>query len=282
VKRIVLGDNLDVLASVPDGAVDLIYVDPPFNTGRRRVLTRLRTTRDADGDRTGFGGRRYRSEALGTRAFADSIDDYGGFLLPRLVEAERVLAPHGSFFLHLDAREVHYAKVLADLVFGRASFMNEIVWAYDYGGRPRRRWPAKHDAILWYAKDPHRYTWNAAALPRIPYAAPGLVGPEKAARGKTPTDVWWHTIVPTSGRERTGYPTQKPLGILRRIVEVHSNPGDLLLDFFAGSGTLGEAAARAGRRFLLVDSNPAAIEVMRKRLAFCAPEIVAHPSPLLA
>jgi site-specific DNA-methyltransferase (adenine-specific) len=282
VKRIVLGDNLDVLATVPDGAVDLIYVDPPFNTGRRRVLTRLRTLRDADGDRTGFGGRRYRTEALGTRAFADSVADYGGFLLPRLVEAERVLGPRGSFFLHLDAREVHYAKVLADLVFGRASFMNEIVWAYDYGGRPRRRWPAKHDAILWYAKDPRRYTWNEAALPRIPYAAPGLVGPEKAARGKTPTDVWWHTIVPTSGRERTGYPTQKPLGIVRRIVEVHSNPGDLLLDFFAGSGTLGEAAARAGRRFLLVDSNPEAIEVMRKRLAFCAPEIVAHPGPLLA
>jgi site-specific DNA-methyltransferase (adenine-specific) len=282
VKRIVLGDNLDVLATVPDGAVDLIYVDPPFNTGRRRVLTRLRTLRDADGDRTGFGGRRYRTEALGTRAFADSVADYGGFLLPRLVEAERVLGPRGSFFLHLDSREVHYAKVLADLVFGRASFMNEIVWAYDYGGRPRRRWPAKHDAILWYAKDPRRYTWNEAALPRIPYAAPGLVGPEKAARGKTPTDVWWHTIVPTSGRERTGYPTQKPLGIVRRIVEVHSNPGDLLLDFFAGSGTLGEAAARAGRRFLLVDSNPEAIEVMRKRLAFCAPEIVAHPGPLLA
>ncbi len=281
-KRIVLGDNLEVLATLPDAAVDLIYVDPPFNTGRRRVLTRLRTSQDAAGDRTGFGGRRYRSEPLGTRAFDDRIADYGAFLLPRLVEAERVLAPHGSFFLHLDPREAHYAKVLADGVFGRESFMNEIVWAYDYGGRPRRRWPGKHDDILWYAKDPRRYTWNEAALPRIPYAAPGLVGPEKAARGKTPTDVWWHTIVPTSGRERTGYPTQKPLGIVRRIVEVHSNPGDLLLDFFAGSGTLGEAAARAGRGFLLVDSNPEAIEVMRKRLAFCEPEVVAHPAPLLA
>ncbi len=281
-KRIVLGDSLDVLATLPDGAVDLIYVDPPFNTGRQRVQVRLRTVRDDAGDRTGFGGRRYRSEERGTRAFADRIADYGAFLLPRLAAARRVLSPRGSFFLHLDAREVHYAKVLVDGVFGRGSFMNEIIWAYDYGGRPRRRWPAKHDSILWYARNPRDYTWNEAALPRIPYAAPGLVGPEKAARGKTPTDVWWHTIVPTAGRERTGYPTQKPLGIVRRIVEVHSRPGDLVLDFFAGSGTLGEAAALAGRRFLLVDSNPEAIEVMRKRLAPWEPEVVAHPAPLLA
>jgi site-specific DNA-methyltransferase (adenine-specific) len=278
VKRIVQGESLAVLRELPDAAFALVYVDPPFNSGRRQRRTRLRTTRDEGGDRTGFGGRRYRSEALGTSGFDDAFDDYLGFLEPRLREAHRVLAPHGALFVHLDYREVHYVKVLLDRIFGRRSFMNEIIWAYDYGGRPRRRWPAKHDNLLWYAVDPERYTFRREAQDRIPYAAPGLVGPEKAARGKTPTDVWWHTIVPTAGRERTGYATQKPLGIVRRIVLVHSEPGDLVLDFFAGSGTLGEAAARAGRGFLLVDANPEAVAVMRRRLAFAEPECVVHAS----
>jgi site-specific DNA-methyltransferase (adenine-specific) len=279
VKRIVLGESLAVLRELPDAAFALVYVDPPFNTGRRQRRTRLSTTRDdAGGDRTGFGGRRYRSAARGTSAFDDAFEDYLGFLEPRLREARRVLAPQGSLFVHLDYREVHYVKVLLDSIFGRRSFMNEIIWAYDYGGRPRRRWPAKHDNLLWYAVDPARYTFRREAQDRIPYAAPGLVGPEKAARGKTPTDVWWHTIVPTSSRERTGYATQKPLGILRRIVEVHSEPGDRLLDFFAGSGTLGEAAARAGRGFLLVDASPEAVAVMRERLAWTEPECVVHAS----
>jgi site-specific DNA-methyltransferase (adenine-specific) len=272
--RIVLGDNLETLRSLPSEQVHLIYVDPPFNTGRSRTHARLKTVRDPSGDRTGFAGRRYRTEVLDTQAFDDCFEDYLAFLAPRLVEARRVLRADGSFFLHVDCREVHYVKVLLDSVFGRASFMNEIIWAYDYGGRSKNRWPAKHDNILWYAKDPKRYTFNYAAMPRIPYLAPGLVGPEKAARGKTPTDVWWHTIVPTAGREKTGYPTQKPLGLLKRIVEVHSHPGDLLLDFFAGSGTFGEAAARAGRDFLLVDNNPEAVRIMSARLAFAKPEII--------
>jgi site-specific DNA-methyltransferase (adenine-specific) len=275
VRRIVLGDNLEVLPALPDALADLIYIDPPFNTGKRQARRRLRTTRDAAGDRTGFGGRRYRSELVGTSEFDDRFDDYPAFLEPRLRHARRLLKPHGSFFLHVDCREVHYLKVQLDGIFGRECFMNEIIWAYDYGGRPRRRWPAKHDTILWYVRDPRRYTFVREAMDRIPYAAPGLVGPEKAARGKTPTDVWWHTIVPTNGRERTGYATQKPLGVLRRIVRVHSRPGDLCLDFFAGSGTLGEAAALEGRDFLLVDSSPAAVEVMRKRLAFAEPEVTA-------
>ena len=266
-----LGDNLAVMRDFPDQSFDLIYIDPPFNTGKTQSRTQLKTVRDEDGDRVGFQGQRYRSERIGTKAYADSFDDFLGFLEPRLVEAHRLLKPHGSFFFHIDFREVHYCKVLLDSIFGRASFLNEIIWAYDYGARATKRWSPKHDNILWYAKDPENYTFRFDDIDRIPYMAPGLVGPEKAARGKTPTDTWWHTIVPTNGKERTGYPTQKPLGILNRIVQVHSHPGDRLLDFFAGSGTLGEAAARHGRSCTLIDSNPEAIEVMATRLAFAEP-----------
>ena len=263
--EIILGDNLDVLRTLPDCAFQLIYVDPPFNTGKSQSRTRIRVTPDPDGDRTGFQGRRYRTQVVGSSEYADIFDDYIGFLRPRMEEAYRALDDHGSLFLHVDYREVHYCKVMLDEIFGRASFINEIIWAYDYGGRPKTRWPAKHDNILWYAKDPGNYTFNYDAMDRIPYMAPGLVGPEKAARGKTPTDVWWQTIV--AGKEKTGYSTQKPLAILSRIVRVHSNPGDHVLDFFAGSGTLGEAAHREGREFTLIDNNPEAVEVMRRRLA---------------
>jgi len=221
----------------------------------------------------GFQGQRYRTVAGEQRSYDDTFDDFLGFLEPRLKQAHRVLVDHGSFFLHLDYREVHYVKVMLDGIFGRDSFMNEIVWAYDYGARTKKRWSAKHDTILWYVKDPKHYTFNYDAMDRIPYMAPGLVGAEKAARGKTPTDVWWHTIVPTNGRERTGYPTQKPLGLLNRIVQVHSNPGDRLLDFFAGSGTFGEAAVRVGRDAVLIDQNDEAIEIMQNRLAFASPTL---------
>jgi site-specific DNA-methyltransferase (adenine-specific) len=270
------GDNLPILRSLPDAAFDLVYIDPPFNTGRRQTRTTLRTERDEiGGDRTGFGGRRYRTVRIGTRSFADAFDDYLAFLEPRLVETHRLLKPDGSLFVHLDYREVHYCRVLLDLIFGRDAFMNEIVWAYDYGARSRRRWSAKHDNLLWYVRDPKRYTFNYDEMDRIPYMAPGLVGPEKAARGKTPTDVWWHTIVSPGGREKTGYPTQKPLGVLERIVKVHTNSGDHLLDFFAGSGTLGEAAARHGRDATLIDDSDEAVEVMRTRLAFASPREIA-------
>ena len=272
--EIILGDNLDVLRTLPDGAFQLIYVDPPFNTGKAQSRTRIRVTPDPEGDRTGFQGRRYRTQALGTSAYADIFDDYTGFLRPRMEEAYRVLDASGSLFFHVDYREVHYCKVMLDEIFGRTSFINEIIWAYDYGGRPKTRWPAKHDNILWYAKDPNNYTFNYDAMDRIPYMAPGLVGPEKAARGKTPTDVWWQTIV--AGKEKTGYATQKPLAIVSRIVRVHSNPGDRLLDFFAGSGTLGEAAHREGRDFTLVDNSPDAVRVMQGRLATNATETRAN------
>jgi DNA modification methylase len=272
-----LMDNLDALQQLPDACVDLCYIDPPFNTGKAREHTRVRTVRDEQGgDRTGFGGRRYRTEVVGQQAFADRHEDFGAFLAPRLRQLHRVLAPRGSLFLHLDFREVHYMKVLLDSIFGREHFINEIIWAYDYGGRPNARWPQKHDNILWYVRDPRHYTFDLAASDRIPYMAPALVGAEKAARGKTPTDVWWHTIVPTNSKERTGYPTQKPLGILTRIVGVHSRPGDLVLDCFAGSGTTGEAAVQQGRRALLVDDNPEAMAIMKKRLEFARPRCIDH------
>lgn len=274
------GDNLEVLPRLEDASFDLIYIDPPFNTGRSQTRTALSVERvedsdaqDSPGDRTGFAGQRYHSTVLGSRAFADQFDDYLAFLEPRLVEARRLLKPSGSFFLHLDWREVHYAKVLCDAIFGRASFQNEIIWAYDYGARSKKRWPAKHDTILWYAVDPKSYTFHYEAMDRIPYMAPGLVTPEKAARGKTPTDVWWHTIVSPTGKEKTGYPTQKPLGVLHRIVNVHSSPGDRLLDFFAGSGTLGVVAAEGQRDCVLVDSNPEALTIMRERLAAHEPVV---------
>lgn len=273
--RIIYGDNLEVLRSLHSHSIDLIYVDPPFNTGKRQSRSRIRTVRDdANGDRMGFQDRRYRTIKVSTSGYDDAFDDYLGFLEPRFVEARRVLKATGSFFLHVDYREVHYCKVLLDGIFGRDSFMNEIIWAYDFGGRSKTRWPAKHDNILWYAQDPGNYTFNYAEMDRLPYMAPGLVGEKKAARGKTPTDVWWHTIVGTNSREKTGYATQKPLGVLARIVTIHSHPGDLLLDFFAGSGTLGEAAALLGRDFILIDNNPQAIAVMARRLRDYAPGLV--------
>ena len=265
------GDNLALLPTLPDASFQLIYVDPPFNTGQDQARVQLRTTRDDAGERVGFHGHRFRQKAVKRQAYADKFDDYLAFLEPRLREAHRLLSPTGSFFLHLDYREVHYAKVLCDTIFGRKAFINEIIWAYDYGARSRSRWSAKHDNLLWYARDPAHYTFNYDAIDRIPYMAPTLVTPEKAARGKTPTDTWWHTIVSPTGHEKTGYPTQKPLGILNRIVRVHSNPGDRLLDFFAGSGSFGEAAVRHGREVVLIDNNREAVTVMRRRLGIEAP-----------
>lgn len=265
---IYFGDNLPILQSLPSASVDLIYIDPPFNTGKVQGRTQIKTVQSGDessGDRTGFAGRRYTTLKVGTRAYTDSFDDYLAFLEPRLNEAYRLLTPTGSLYFHIDYREVHYCKILLDSIFGRDAFINEVIWAYDYGARTRKKWPPKHDNILWYAKDPQRYTFNVDAVDRIPYMAPGLVGPEKAARGKLPTDTWWATIVPTNGKEKTGYPTQKPMSILRRIITASSNPGDHVLDFFAGSGTTGAVCLELGRCFTLIDNNPQAIEVMAKR-----------------
>ena len=264
---IIEGENLDILRNLPDASIPLIYIDPPFNTGKKQAQTRLRTERSDDGDRVGFKGQRYLTTKLATRAYDDARDDWLAFMEARLIEAHRLLTPNGSIYVHIDYREAHYCKLLLDAIFGRESFINEIIWAYDYGARTTKRWPAKHDTILFYAKNPADYVFNAGDVDREPYMAPGLVGPEKAARGKLPTDVWWHTIVSPGGRERTGYPTQKPLGVLRRIIAASSNPGDVVLDFFAGSGTTGFAAHELGRDFMLIDEHPEAITVMRERFA---------------
>ena len=297
------GDNLDVIAGFADASFALIYLDPPFNTGRTRAraVETARATppirsasaleaaesaasaadrRSSAGAgvgpvvRRGFHGRDYERLRGDLRAYDDRFDDYWGFLEPRLAEAWRLLADDGTLYLHLDYREVHYAKVMLDAMFGRDRFLNELIWAYDYGGKTQKRWPTKHDTILVYVKDPARYFFDSATVDREPYMAPGLVPPEKAARGKLPTDVWWHTIVPTTGREKTGYPTQKPEGILRRIVQASSRPGDRVLDFFAGSGTTGAVASALGREAVLVDINPEAIAVMRRRI----PHAVVAPS----
>ena len=264
--HVIRGDCAAVLPRLPDGAFQLIYIDPPFNTGRVQSRRVLRTVRDQDGDRTGFGGRRYTTTEVSRRGYLDVHDDYLGMLEPLLREARRVLHDSGTLYLHLDYREAHAVKLLLDAVFGKDAFLNELIWAYDYGGRARDRWPAKHDTILVYVRTPGGHLFDQDAVERIPYLAPGLVGIEKAARGKLPTDVWWHTIVPTNGAEKTGYPNQKPEGILRRILQASSRPGDWVLDFFAGSGTTGAVANAMDRRFVLVDNNPDAIEVMRNRL----------------
>ena len=264
--QILLGDNLELLTRFGDGEFQLIYIDPPFNTGKNQVRNTLATVADTEGGRVGFGGRRYRSELLERSSYRDEFDDYLGFLEPRLREARRLLADSGTLYVHLDYREAHYVKLLLDEIFGRDCFLNELIWAYDYGARSRRRWPAKHDTILVYVKDAENYHFDSEAVDREPYMAPGLVTPEKRERGKLPTSVWWHTIVPTNGSEKTGYPTQKPEGVLRRIVQASSRPGDRVLDFFAGSGTLGAVAKQLGRSYVLIDSNPEAVEVMRRRL----------------
>jgi site-specific DNA-methyltransferase (adenine-specific) len=276
--QVLLGDNLELLPRFAAESFQLVYIDPPFNTGKRQARRTLETVRCEDGERIGFQGRRYRARLLAESSYRDSFDDYLAFLEPRLIETHRLLAREGTLYFHIDYREAHHCKLLLDEIFGRECFLNEIIWAYDYGARARRRWPAKHDTILVYVKDPSAYHFDCEAVDREPYMAPGLVTAEKAARGKLPTDVWWHTIVPTSGGEKTGYPTQKPEGIVRRMVQASSRAGDWCLDCFAGSGTLGAVAGALGRRYVLIDSNPDAIEVMRARLDGYA-EISWPPAP---
>jgi site-specific DNA-methyltransferase (adenine-specific) len=263
---VIVADNLPVLAALRRRAFDLIYMDPPFNTGRSQSRATISVARDDAGPRVGFGGRRYRSTLLESLSYDDRFGDYLAFLEPRVRAARELLAAHGTLYFHIDYREAHYCKLLLDEIFGREAFLNEIVWAYDYGAKPRRRWPAKHDTILVYVRTPGAHHFDAEAVEREPYMAPGLVSAEKAARGKRPTDVWFHTIVPTNGAEKTGYPTQKPEGVLRRIVAASSRPGGWCLDPFAGSGTLGAVCRKLGRRFVLIDCSPTAIAVIDRRL----------------
>ena len=266
-NKIYFGDNLSILKSINSETVDLIYIDPPFNTGKIQQRTQIKTVRSENGDRVGFQGQRYETIKIGAKSYSDLFDDYLDFIEPRLQEAYRILTPNGSLYFHIDYREVHYCKILLDKIFGRSSFLNEIIWAYDYGARSKKKWPTKHDNILVYVKNPENYIFNYEEMERIPYMSPGLVGPEKTERGKTPTDTWWHTIVPTNGKEKTGYPTQKPFGILKRIIEVSSPKNGLVLDFFAGSGTTGAVCLQFGRQFILIDNNPTALEVMARRFS---------------
>ena len=266
-NKVYYAENLNVLQTLPDESVNLIYIDPPFNTGKVQARNSLKTIANEAGDRKGFGGKAYKTISIGSKQYGDVFDDYAAFIIPRLEEAYRILTPTGSLYFHIDYREVHYCKIWLDQIFGRECFINEIIWAYDYGGKPKTKWPAKHDNILFYVKDPENFTFNVDEIEREPYMAPGLVGPEKAARGKLPTDTWWHTIVATNGSEKTGYPTQKPLGIINRIVIASSNPGDRVMDFFAGSGTVGASCLKLKRQFILIDNNPDSIQVMKKRFA---------------
>ena len=264
-NEVINGENLAALKSMPDQSFQLIYIDPPFNTGRSQVRTNRSSVSSSTGN-LGFQGKRYEQVVKSVLSYDDDFADYWAFLEPRLIEAYRLLHETGTIYLHLDYREAHYAKVLMDALFGRECFLNEIIWAYDYGGKSKSRWPAKHDTILVYVKNPTKYFFDSATVDREPYMAPGLVTPEKVARGKLPTDVWWHTIVSPTGKEKTGYPTQKPLGILRRIISASSRPGDRVLDFFAGSGTTAQAAFELKRQFVVVDQNPESIEVITSRL----------------
>lgn len=266
-SKIYFGDNLPILQSLESKTINLIYIDPPFNTGKTQTRNFMKTIQSDEGDRIGFQGKTYQSVPLSNRQYADAFDNYSSFIIPRLKEAYRLLTDDGSLYFHIDYREVHYCKIWLDNIFGRNCFLNEIIWAYDYGGKSKKKWPAKHDNILFYVKNPKKYTFNVNDIDREPYMAPGLVGPEKAAKGKLPTDTWWHTIVATNGSERLEYPTQKPLGIINRIIRASSNANDLVLDFFAGSGTVGESCISLNRKFVLIDNNIEAIEIMKKRFS---------------
>lgn len=278
---IVQGDNLGLLRGLPNGMFQVVYLDPPFNTGRRQERQSTTTTRSADGARRGFGGASYDTVKGALYGYDDEFEDYWEFLEPRLIEAHRVLSDTGTLYLHLDYREAHYAKVALDALFGRDCFLNEIVWAYDYGAKSTKRWPTKHDTILVYVKNAATYFFDSTAVDREPYMAPGLVTPEKVERGKLPTDVWWHTIVSPTGKEKTGYATQKPVGILRRIIAASSREGDWVLDPFGGSGTTGEAAHQLGRKVVLFDQSDDAISVMEARLGVSRSESLPEWAPPL-
>lgn len=268
--RVLHGDNLTAMRAMSAESFQLIYMDPPFNTGRRQERQQTTMVRSESGSRTGFQGQTYDTVKGALYGYDDAFEDYWEFLEPRLIEAHRLLRDSGTLYVHLDYREAHYAKVALDALFGREGFLNEIIWAYDYGAKSTRRWPTKHDTILVYVKNPRTYYFDSTSVDREPYMAPGLVTPEKVARGKLPTDVWWHTIVSPTGREKTGYATQKPLGILRRIIQASSAEGDPVLDPFAGSGTTGAAAIELGRDVVLIDESAEAVAVIEKRLGITA------------
>lgn len=252
-----VAEALKVLQSVPDNHIDMIYTDPPFGTG-----TVQETQRKID------------NRIFEKMGYSDKYVNYMDFLVPHLMQLHRVLKETGTMYLHLDYRWVHYVKVECDKIFGYDNFLNEIVWSYNYGGRGKDRWPAKHDTILVYVKNRGKHTFNWDNIDRIPYAAPELqhVGRTKEeaekriAMGQVPTDVWTMSIVGTASKDRTGYPNQKPIKLIERAIRASSNPGEIVLDVFCGSGTTGVAATNLGREFVMSDNNPQAINVAQQRL----------------
>lgn len=255
---VIQGDCLVHLKGVPDNTYNLIYLDPPFNTG----ISQTRKTTTGNG---GFAKERYNVRELAEKQYNDYFEDYYGFLFPRLEEMYRTLASDGSMFIHLDWRETHYVRVFLDSLFGRDNCLNEIIWHWDYGAKSKRYWPRKHNNVLYYVKDTENYTFDISQTDFLPYLAPKLVSKEKAERGKVPTDTWFMTIVPTNGHEKTGYPTQKPEALLRRILACHCKTGDKVLDPFAGSGTTGAVAKQLGLDCTLIDNNMEAIDTIYKR-----------------
>ena len=262
---IVYGDNIKLLSKIPNKTIDFIYIDPPFNTGKKQWKYEKKKAIASEHGKHSFG-RLYETKITEiTNGYQDKFEDYIDFLKQRLVHAYRILKDNGSIIVHVDWRHSHHIRILLDEIFGEDKFMNEIIWAYDYGGKPKRYWARKHDNLFWYRKG-NQWVFNYDAIDRIPYMAPSLVGKEKAAKGKIPTDTWFITIEPTNSRERVGYPTQKPLRLLERIIRVHTNEGDLVLDFFAGSGTTGRACQILDRKFIVCDNNENAVRIMAKRL----------------
>ncbi len=246
---VIHAEALDAMRNMADGSFDMVYSDPPFGTGQERVMLRKR-----------------EGKVISKISYNDRYEDYLAFLRPHLEEMHRVLKATGTLYLHLDCRWSHYAKVMLDEVFGPECFLNEVIWAYDYGGRGKRCWPQKHDNVLVYVKTPGEHVFEWDAIDRIPYMAPGLQkDPARAASGKVPTDVWWMSIVGTQSKERNGYPTQKPVKLIERAILASCPQGGTVLDPFAGSGTTGQAALNLSRPFTLVDLSPWAIEVMQER-----------------
>jgi DNA modification methylase len=269
-SRLILGDNLPVMAALlPEyaGRVDLIYADPPFFTNRKYSarIGRGEDSRKPDEWKLSEGYHDHWSD----------LDAYLDFLYQRLALMYRLLAPNGTLYLHLDWHADSYARLLLDEFFGPENMLNEVIWAYHGPSPIRRAFNRKHDTILVYVKG-RDYTFNADAVrePYNPNTVKTFGASTKAGfgkvpdleRGKVPEDWWYFPVVARLHNERTGYPTQKPHALLERIIRASSNPGDLVADFFCGSGTTPRVAASLGRRFIAADATFRAVHTARSRL----------------
>jgi DNA modification methylase len=269
-NRLILGDNLAIMSALLpeyEGRINLIYADPPFFTNRKYPA---RIGRGED-------SRKPNKWRLieGYHDHWDDLDAYLDFLYQRLAVMYRLLAPNGTLYLHLDWHADSYARLLLDELFGPEHLLNEIIWAYHGPSPIRRAFNRKHDTILAYVKSGD-YTFNVDAV-REPYnkntvktfkSSPkaGFGKVPDLERGKVPEDWWYFPVVARLHNERTGYPTQKPVGLLERIVLASSNSGDIVADFFCGSGTTPFVAAKHERRFIACDEAFHALHTTRARL----------------